>query len=80
MRVSAWQMLASHTVGYAFQQAASPGIKHHDVSLATDQLAGATDDFPNVARLAPLLECCEFVTEFAFGLDIIIDGLEARLT
>ncbi|MFV2001313.1 MAG: TetR/AcrR family transcriptional regulator, partial [Acidimicrobiia bacterium] len=31
----AWQMLASHTVGYAFQQAASPGIKHHDVSLAT---------------------------------------------
>jgi len=76
----AWQMLASHTMGYAFQQAASPGVNHHDVSFATDQLAPAADEFPNVARLAPLLECCEFVTEFAFGLDIIIDGLDARLT
>jgi hypothetical protein len=38
------------------------------------------DYFPNAARLAPLLAQCEYGSEYAFGLEIFIGGLEARLT
>ena len=76
----AWQMLASHTMGYAFQQAANPDTNHYTVGMGTEQFARMAEEFPNVTRLAPLLECCEYMTEFAFGLDIIIDGLAARLS
>ncbi|GMQ94348.1 MAG: TetR/AcrR family transcriptional regulator C-terminal domain-containing protein [Acidimicrobiia bacterium] len=76
----AWQMLASHTMGYAFQAGANPtgmNMEHLDVEAT---LAAASDRFPNVARLAPLLASCEYGSEYAFGLEIIIDGLEARLS
>ena len=42
--------------------------------------------YPNVARLAVAashdgpLGACDDDVEFAFGLDLILDGLEARLT
>lgn len=76
----AWQMLASHTMGYAFQAAANPagmhGNEHIDVEAT---LLAAGEHFPNVARLAPLLASCEYGAEYAFGLEIIIDGLDARL-
>jgi len=75
----AWQMLASHTMGYTFQQATNPGAiddKFDGLDVLVAQLA---EEFPHVARLAPLLAQCEFRHEFEFGLDIIIDGLEARL-
>jgi AcrR family transcriptional regulator len=75
----AWQMLSSHTMGYAFQQATNPGVAHHQGSEVSDQLESVAAEFPNVARLAPLLAQCEYGTEFAFGLDIIVDGLAARL-
>jgi AcrR family transcriptional regulator len=75
----AWQMLSSHTMGYAFQQATNPGDAQHQGSDVSDQLGNLADEFPNVARLAPLLAQCEYGSEFAFGLDIIIDGLQARL-
>lgn len=75
----AWQMLSSHTMGYAFQQATNPGVAHHQGSDVSDQLGRVAEEFPNVARLAPLLARCEYEAEFAFGLDIIIDGLAARL-
>ncbi len=75
----AWQMLASHTMGYAFQQASNPGIVHHHEHDLVDQLERVADDYPNVARLAPLLAQCEYGTEFAFGLDIIIGGLATKL-
>lgn len=75
----AWQMLSSHTMGYAFQQATNPGVADSHGGAVSDQLVGVADEFPNVARLAPLLAQCEYGTEFAFGLDIIIAGLAARL-
>jgi AcrR family transcriptional regulator len=75
----AWQMLASHTMGYAFQQASgSPHSKELDGR--EEELARLGDRFPNVAALAPLLAGCEFADEYAYGLDIIISGLGARLS
>lgn len=74
----AWQMLASHTMGYAFQQ--SSGSRHEkDWDGLEQQLSRLGDLFPHVVALAPLLAECEFGSEYAFGLEIIISGLEARL-
>ena len=74
----AWQMLASHTMGYAFQQSSGSGHEK-DWNGLEDQLARLGHQFPHVAALAPLLAECEFGSEYAFGLEIIISGLEARL-
>jgi AcrR family transcriptional regulator len=74
----AWQMLASHTMGYAFQQA-SGGYVEKDWEGLEDRLSRLVGQYPNVADLAHLLAGCQFVTEFAFGLDIIISGLNAKL-
>ncbi|MGH8947528.1 MAG: TetR/AcrR family transcriptional regulator [Acidimicrobiia bacterium] len=70
----AWQMLASHTMGYAFQQASGGHDKHEWESSSPEFSV-----FPNLAALAPYLANCEFGIEFAFGLEIIIAGLAARL-
>jgi AcrR family transcriptional regulator len=76
----AWQMLASHTMGYAFQQATGPSAKSdRDENELESQLASLADVFPNVAALAPELARCDFGSEYSFGLEIIIDGLGARL-
>jgi AcrR family transcriptional regulator len=74
----AWQMLASHTMGYAFQQA-SGEYREKDWDGIEEQLSRLGDRYPHVAELAPYLAGCEFGTEFAFGLDIIISGLDSRL-
>lgn len=73
----AWQMMASHTMGLAFQQATNPGPTEKDYANVERLLTDL--DLPHVARLAPLLAQCEFDSEYLFGLEIIIDGLEARL-
>ena len=67
-------MLASHTMGYAFQQMSGGEDKDGWESNIPDLSV-----FPNVAALAPYLAKCEFGAEFAFGLEIIIAGLAARL-
>lgn len=74
----AWQMLASHTMGYAFQ-ASSGGLQEKDYSELAANLPAMVDQFPYVARLAPLLAECAWDNEYMFGLEIIIDGLESRL-
>ena len=76
----AWQMLASHTMGYALQQAASSGPVKEELDDRDIQLTHLADLYPHVARIAPLLTHCEFGHEFGFGLEIIIDGLDARHT
>lgn len=75
----AWQMLASHTMGYAFQSSTGPGV--HDAKYArfAANLAAVTDNFPHVARIAPNLIDCAYDREYMFGLEIIIDGLDSRL-
>jgi AcrR family transcriptional regulator len=76
----AWQMLASHTMGYSFQEATNPGVMHTEMANLELVIQQMADQFPHVARLAPLLAQCHFHNEYMFGLEIIIDGLEARLT
>lgn len=71
----AWQMLASHTMGYAFQRGANPGGEVKDYAAAM----AALSQFPHVGRLAPLLVQCQWDDEYMFGLEIIIDGLAARI-
>ena len=75
----AWQMLASHTMGYAFQNATNPGAIEKELGNVESLLAQMGERFPHVVRLAPLLAQCDFRSEYRFGLEIIIDGLETRL-
>jgi AcrR family transcriptional regulator len=75
----AWQMLASHTMGYAVQQATAPGTMEREMVDIQRQMAQLGDQFPNVAALGPLIVQCNFATEYGFGLEIILDGLESRL-
>ncbi len=76
----AWQMLASHTMGYSFQQATGPSSFDRDADELEAQLVSLKEMFPNVAAIAPQLARCEFGSEYSFGLEIIIDGLSARLS
>lgn len=75
----AWQMLASHTMGYAFQNATSPGTVGRDFDDLETQLRQLGDRYPHVIRLAPMLATCDYESEYRFGLEIIIDGLASRL-
>jgi AcrR family transcriptional regulator len=73
----AWQMLASHTMGYAFQ--ASAGVTEKDHAEFEMMIPRLAREVPNVARLAPFLIGCSWEDEYMFGLEIILDGLQARL-
>jgi AcrR family transcriptional regulator len=73
----AWQMLASHTMGYALQSASGGG--GNELEGLDLKLRKLGDRFPHVVALAPLLAQCEFGREYSFGLEIIISGLETRL-
>lgn len=75
----AWQMLASHTMGYAFQLSANPGFGEKDHTHLQMALIEMGQQLPHVVAIAPLLAECDYETEYMFGLEIIIDGLEARL-
>jgi hypothetical protein len=70
-------MLASHTMGYAFQATSAPDS--HEYAKLEPQLPQLAISFPNVARSAPNLFTCSYDAEYMFGLEIIIDGLESRL-
>jgi len=75
----AWQMLASHTMGYAFQSAASPGLLEAEATNLQTLLGQSGEQYPHIASVGHLLACCDFSKEYMFGLEIILDGLEARL-
>ncbi len=75
----AWQMLASHTMGYAFQQAANPGMLTDEMARLQMTVLQMGAHLPHVVALAPLLAECDFEREYNWGLEIIIDGLDARL-
>lgn len=74
-----WQMLASHTMGYASQAATNPGVMEQKLSNLQAMMAENEERYPHVAALGPLLSECQWDREYMFGLEIILDGLEARL-
>jgi AcrR family transcriptional regulator len=73
----AWQMMASHTLGYALQS--SVGVTEKDHAEFEMMLPRLTREVPNVARMAPFLINCSWGDEYMFGLEIILEGLQARL-
>lgn len=75
----AWHVLSSHTMGYAFQEAAAAwgGGEEHDHDAAEAELRHYAERMPNVAALLPYLHQCSNDEEFAFGLEIILNGIEA---
>jgi len=75
----AWQMLASYTMGHALRQSTASQLGHPHMDVEGISLDTLAETYPDLTRLAPLFDRCDFATELAFGLDIIIDGLEARL-
>jgi AcrR family transcriptional regulator len=52
----------------------------HDHAKADALLREYGEQFPNVAKLVPHLMECSHDEEFQFGLDIILSGIEARLS
>lgn len=75
----AWCMMSAHTLGYAFQSMAADGVTPDDPAHLEDNLPRLRREVPNVARISPLTIDCSWETEYEFGLEIIIDGLETRL-
>lgn len=77
----AWHVIASHVMGYAFQETTSTwgSDKEHDHGKAEALMRQYADRFPHVAALAPYLMQCSYDEEFEFGLDIILTGIETRL-
>ena len=78
----AWHVISSHVMGYAFQETSSTWGKDsdHDHAKADALLREYGEQFPNVAKLVPHLMECSHDEEFQFGLDIILSGIEARLS
>jgi len=77
----AWQLLASHTMGYAFQVASrDSGTFTRDEEELAAAFAAVVPQFPNVARIGPTMIDCDFVDEYRYAFDILIAGLEAKLT
>ncbi len=76
----AWQLLASHTMGYAFQVASrDSGTFTRDEEQLAAEFALVAPQFPHVARIGDAMMKCDFVDEYRYTFDIVIAGLEARL-
>jgi AcrR family transcriptional regulator len=75
----AWHAIASHVMGYAFQEINSVFGKgdDHDHDRAERLMAQYASRFPNLAAIAPHLMECSHDEEFEFGLDLILNGLAA---
>jgi len=75
----AWHAIASHVMGYAFQEInsvfGSPG------AAGQDEVAGLitqfASQFPSLAAIGEHLMCCSYDEEFEFGLDLILNGIAA---
>jgi len=76
----AWHMLASYTMGHALRQATASQLGHPYMDVEEIRPVDLAETYPDLARLAPLFERYDLATELAFGLEVIIQGLESRLT
>lgn len=76
----AWHAIASHVMGYAFQEIYSVFGKgeDHDHDRAERMLAEFAPKYPALATIAPHLMECSHDEEFEFGLDLILTGIAAQ--
>jgi len=75
----AWQMLASHTMGWALRSAANPELVEAEKANLETLVSQAGEHYPHIAAVGHRLVECDFSNEYMFGLEIILDGFEARL-
>ena len=85
MTAHAYALIDSYTYGFALQEASLPFEGAGGVSDVADpvvaQLAG--DQYPHMAAMVSehyLLPGYDFAEEFDFGLDVILDALDASLS
>ncbi len=75
----AWHAVASHVMGYAFQEINSvfgnPGDPEQ--GHVEGLIAQYAERFPSLAAIGPHLMCCRYDEEFEFGLDLILTGIAA---
>jgi AcrR family transcriptional regulator len=77
--------LTAHAYGFAVQEAALPFDGPDDVGAVTGAMVAqfSTAEYPHLVELATehvLRPGYDFGDEFDFGLDLILDGLDRRLT
>ena len=80
----ALSLLDAYTYGFALQEAAIPADTPEETAeLAADLLGGMpVDEFPHLAELAAghvLQPGYDHGDDFAWGLDLLLDGLEQRV-
>ena len=78
----AYALIDSYTYGFALQEASLPLEEPGDFAEATAQIAArmTTGSFPHLAEMAAeyyLQPGYDFGDEFEFGLDLILDALDA---
>lgn len=79
----AFALLDSYVYGFAVQEQALPADGGDEIrEIAGDMMAEAMADFPNLQAFVAgrvMTPDYAFSNEFAFGLNLILDGLEQRL-
>lgn len=81
MTAHAYALLDSYVYGFALQEASLPFTTSEDVAEVTETIMAqfAAGDYPYLAELATehvLQPGYDYGTEFEFGLDLILDGLD----
>jgi AcrR family transcriptional regulator len=81
----AYALIDSYVYGFAVQEAALPFDGPDDVGAVTGAMVAqfSTAEYPHLVELATehvLRPGYDFGDEFDFGLDLILDGLDRRLT
>ncbi|HEX9644725.1 MAG TPA: TetR/AcrR family transcriptional regulator [Acidimicrobiia bacterium] len=78
----AWHVISSHVMGYVLQEVGtvwgSDAQHEHDHSKLDALLRSGADRYRHVLTMVPYLMECSYDEEFEFGLDVILDGIEAR--
>jgi len=82
--VHAFRAFGGYIMGSVLNEVANPvpGMGDRDHRAEHEQLARAlpTQEFPNLARLLPLMAECDADVDFEFGLDLLIAGLRAKVS
>ncbi len=73
----AFRALSSYTFGYAMAEIRGFALEPDGLRLGAQRLS--PEEFPRLCELKPYLDKVDHDAEFEFGLDLILDGLRARL-